>query len=150
MTALRAAAAKVTGCLSVALMAASIALVAPEAGATAPIGVSATVLSKQTTGGMDYIVSDITIAPGGSTGWHTHRGKIYGIIKVGELTHYAADCRRDGLYRSGDPVTDPTGPDHVHLARNLGTAPVVLEVTYIDPAGSPTSDGAPNPGCDFE
>jgi len=25
----------------------------------------------------------------------------------------------------------------------------VLEVLYIDPAGAPTSDSVPNPGCDF-
>ena len=65
------------------------------------------------------------------------------------LTHYESDCRRDGVYGVGATITDPTGPDHVHIARNLGTTPVVLEVTYVDPAGAPTSDSAPNPGCDF-
>ena len=65
------------------------------------------------------------------------------------LTHYESDCRQDGVYGVGATITDPTGPDHVHIARNLGTTPVVLEVTYVDPAGAPTSDSAPNPGCDF-
>ncbi|MGH3644500.1 MAG: cupin domain-containing protein [Mycobacterium sp.] len=139
-----------TGLSAIALMASLAATVAPEAGATAPIGVTAVVLSKQSTGGKDYIVSDITIAPGGSTGWHTHRGEIYGIVKAGELTHYAADCQQDGTYGVGEPITDPTGADHVHLARNLGAEPAVLEVTYLDPAGAPTSDSAPNPGCDFD
>jgi hypothetical protein len=73
-------------------------------------------------------VGDIAIASNGSTGWHTHQGEIYGV---------------------GAPITDPTGSDHVHIARNLGTTPVVLEVTYVDPAGAPTSDSAPNPGCEF-
>ena len=117
--------------------------------ATPPIGVSAVTLSKQTVNGKDYIVSEITIAPNGSTGWHTHQGEIYGIVKAGELTHYESDCRQDGVYGVGAPITDPTGADHVHIARNLGTTPVVLEVTYVDPAGAPTSDSAPNPGCDF-
>jgi quercetin dioxygenase-like cupin family protein len=49
--------------------------------ATPSTGVSAVPLSKQTVDGKDYIVSDITIAPGGSTGWHTHRGEIYGVMK---------------------------------------------------------------------
>ena len=53
------------------------------ASATPTIGISAVVLSKQTVNGKDYIVSDITIAPGGSTGWHTHQGEIFGIVKVG-------------------------------------------------------------------
>lgn len=143
--------AKAVSCLSLVVMSVSLnTATAPEAGATPPIGISASVLSKHTTGGKDFIVSDITIAPGGSTGWHTHRGVIYGIVKVGELSHYSADCTQDGIYGVGDPITDPTGPDHVHTARNLGTTPAILEVTYIDPAGAPTSDSAPNPGCGFE
>jgi quercetin dioxygenase-like cupin family protein len=142
---------KVTASLSVTAMALSIAaVVAPQAAATSPIGVSAEVLSKNTADGRDYIVSDITIAPGGSTGWHTHRGVIFGIVKAGELTHYSSDCQQDGIYGVGVPITDPTGPEHVHIGRNLGTTPLVLEVTYIDPAGAPTSDSVPNPGCDFE
>jgi quercetin dioxygenase-like cupin family protein len=120
-----------------------------SAHATPSTGVTAVTLSKQTVAGHDYIVSDITIAPGGSTGWHTHRGEIYGVMKSGTLTHYAADCSQDGVYEAGDPITDPTGPDHVHIARNLGATPLVLEVTYVDPAGAPTSDSVPNPGCDF-
>ncbi|KAA0082488.1 cupin domain-containing protein [Mycolicibacterium sp. P9-64] len=120
-----------------------------SAHATPSTGVTAVTLSKQTVDGKDYIVSDITIAPGGSTGWHTHRGEIYGVMKAGTLTHYAADCSQDGVYQAGDPITDPTGLDHVHIARNLGSTPLVLEVTYVDTAGAPTSDTASNPGCDF-
>jgi quercetin dioxygenase-like cupin family protein len=119
------------------------------AAATPTAGANAVTLSKQTVGGRDYIISDITIAPGGSTGWHTHQGEIFGIVKAGTLTHYESDCKEDGVYNAGDPITDPTGADHVHIARNLGTVPVVLEVTYIDPAGAPTADSVPNPGCDF-
>jgi quercetin dioxygenase-like cupin family protein len=117
--------------------------------ATPPIGVTAVTLSKQTVDGKDYIVSEVTISPGGSTGWHTHQGLIYGVIKSGVLTHYGSDCHEDGIYGPGAPITDPSGQEHVHLARNLGTTPLVLEVTYVDPAGAPTSDSAPNPGCDF-
>ncbi|WP_235717343.1 cupin domain-containing protein [Mycolicibacterium goodii] len=123
--------------------------VAP-ADATPPKLVSATVLSKQTVGGKDYIVSDITIEPGGSTGWHTHQGLIYGIVKSGVLTHYGSDCKQDGEFGPGTPITDPTGADHVHIGRNEGSAPLVLEVTYVDPAGAPTSDSTPSPGCDFD
>jgi quercetin dioxygenase-like cupin family protein len=132
-------------------MGACVAIVAPApAHATPSIGVTAVTLSKQTVDGKDYIVSEITISPNGSSGWHTHQGEIYGVIKSGVLTHYASDCHQDGIYGPGAAITDPTGPEHVHLARNLGTTPLVLDVTYIDPAGAPTSDSAPNPGCDVE
>ncbi len=142
---------RVTTYLSATVVLATLgAAMAPHAAATTPEGVSAVVLSKNTTGGKDYIVSDIIIAPGGSTGWHTHRGEIFGIVKAGRLTHYAADCHQDGEFGVGVPITDPTGDDNVHLGRNLGTGPVVLGVTYVDTAGAPTSDSVPNPGCDFE
>jgi hypothetical protein len=64
--------------------------VAAIASATPPIGISSVVLSKQTVNGKDYIVSDITIAPGGSTGWHTHQGAVFGIVKSGTLTRNIA------------------------------------------------------------
>jgi quercetin dioxygenase-like cupin family protein len=139
------------GCAALsAAIAPTLAIAMPAtAHATPPIGVSAVTLSKQTVNGKDYIVGEITIAPNGSTGWHTHQGEIYGMVKSGVLTHYESDCRQDGVYDAGAPINDPTGPAHVHIARNLGSTPVVLDVTYVDPAGAPTSDSAPNPGCDF-
>ena len=122
----------------------------PAAAATPSENADAVIVSQATVDGVDYITREITIQPGGSTGWHGHQGEIYGVIKAGTLTHYSRDCTQDGVYTVGDPITDPTGLDHVHLARNLGAVPVVLEVTYVDPAGAPTADSLPNPGCDFE
>jgi hypothetical protein len=37
----------------------------------------------------------------------------------------------------------------VHIGRNLGTTPVILEVIYINPAGKPLAQDAANPGCRF-
>ena len=70
-------------------------------------------------------------------------------MKGGTLTYYESDCKQDGVYGAGDPITDPTGPEHVHLARNRGHVPVVLEVTYVNPVVAPTADNAANSGCDF-
>ena len=87
--------------------------------------------------------------PGGSTGWHWHDGTLIGAIKQGTLTHYAANCSVDGVYNPGDPITEPAGSDHVHVGRNLGATPVILEVIYINPAGKPLAQDAANPGCPF-
>lgn len=122
----------------------------PMASATPSVGVSAKTLSKQTADGKDYIVSEVTIAPGGSLGWHTNQGELYGIVKSGTISHFIADCTQDGVHSAGDPISDPAGPEHVHTARNLGDVPVVLDITYIDVAGAPTTDNVPNPGCPFE
>jgi quercetin dioxygenase-like cupin family protein len=120
------------------------------ASATPSTGVDARILSQATVNGHDYITKEITIAPGGSTGWHWHPGRIYGVIRSGTLTHDFADCSIDGIYPAGAPITEGSGPDHVHVGRNLGSEPVVMWVLYIDDAGAPLAVDAPNPGCPFE
>jgi hypothetical protein len=47
---------------------------------------------------------------------------------------------------AGSAVTEDSGPDHVHIGRNLGPVPVVLWVDYIQPAGTPLSVDVPSPG----
>ncbi len=122
-------------------------LLPAHAAATPGEGVSAVVLSQSTADGHDYITRDITIAPGGSTGWHWHQGRVFGVVLDGTLTHLKADCTLDGIYNAGDPIIEATGPGNVHIGRNLGPDPLVLRILYIDPAGSPLSDDAPDPGC---
>jgi quercetin dioxygenase-like cupin family protein len=126
-------------------------LVTPPArsAATPGSGVSSAQLTQSSQEGRDFIVRDITVEPGGSTGWHWHDGTLVGAVKHGTLTHYSADCSIDGVYNPGDPITEPAGSEHVHLGRNMGTTPVVLEVIYIMPAGKPLAEDAPNPGCPF-
>jgi quercetin dioxygenase-like cupin family protein len=120
------------------------------ANATPPSGVTGTILAQYTAGGKDYIVRQITIAPGGSTGWHYHDGTLYALVAKGTLTHTDFDCTTTDVYPTGSRFIEPSGADHVHIGRNLGSTPVVLDVLYVDPAGSPLSEDAPNPGCSFQ
>lgn len=120
------------------------------ANATPSSGVSATIISKTTFGGKDYILRQITVQPGGSTGWHWHDGTLYAYVQQGTLTHTEADCTTTQVYSQGATFVEPTGAANVHIGRNLGTTPVVLDVLYVDPAGSPLSEDAPNPGCSFQ
>ncbi|PRC43277.1 cupin, partial [Mycobacterium sp. ITM-2017-0098] len=57
------------------------------AAATPSYGVSVVTLSQATVDGIDYITREITIAPGGSTGWHYHDPTVYGLVRSGTLTH---------------------------------------------------------------
>lgn len=123
---------------------------APLASATPGIGVSAEVLAQATVAGKDYVTREIIIAPGGSTGWHWHPGEVYGVVRAGTLTHYRADCSVDGVYPTGSPITEESGPGYVHVGRNLGPDPLVMWVGYINSAGTQLSVDVPNPGCDFE
>ncbi len=121
----------------------------PTAAATPSTGVEAVTISQATVDGVDYITREITIAPGGSTGWHYHDGRVYGLIREGTLTHDAANCTVDGIYPPGAPITEASGPDHVHIGRNLEPVPLKMWVLYINPAGTPLSIDAPEPGCGF-
>lgn len=121
-----------------------------QASATPTRGIQSVVLNQSSLGGRDYITRDITIAPGGSTGWHWHDGELIGVVKQGTLTHNAANCSIDGVYNPGDAVVEPPGADHVHIGRNLGSVPVILQVIYVDPPGKPPAQDAANPGCNFD
>jgi quercetin dioxygenase-like cupin family protein len=134
--------------LTAAILVGSIAAPA-TASATAADGVSAAVLWQRTEDGTDYVFREIAIAPGGSTGWHWHSGRLYGVVKAGTLTHNLADCSVDGVYPAGAGIFEPSGADHVHIGRNLGDTPVVLQVLYVLPTGGALSEDAPDPGCGF-
>jgi quercetin dioxygenase-like cupin family protein len=125
----------------------AVTIVAGPADATPGNGATSKLISQNTVDGKDYIIRQITLAPGGSTGWHHHNGTLYALVKEGTLTHTANTCKRDGLYTKGDMFIEPSGADHVHIGRNLGNTPVVLDVLYVDPAGSPLAVSDPNPGC---
>ncbi|ORA11839.1 hypothetical protein BST16_18425 [Mycobacterium asiaticum DSM 44297] len=106
------------------------------------------IVAQSSDHGRAFVVRDATIEPGGRIGWHWHRGTVIAAVKEGTLYHYGSDCSLDGIYRAGESFVEPSGADHVHDGRNLGATPVVLEVMYIIPEGTPLADAreAP-PGC---
>ncbi|MGY1495431.1 cupin domain-containing protein [Streptomyces sp. QTS52] len=113
-------------------------------------GVSGRILARTTIGDTDYTLREITIPAGQATGWHYHDGSLYGLVKQGTLSHFDSTCESDGVYPQGSAISEPAGPGNIHIGRNLGSTPVVLDVLYVLPHGSPFSEDAPNPGCDFE
>jgi quercetin dioxygenase-like cupin family protein len=131
-------------------VASTLTLTATAAGATPPSGVTGTILAQRTVGDKDIIIREITLDPRGTTGWHFHEGTLYALVKKGTLTHNDADCTTQDVYPQGSTFIEPAGAGHVHIGRNLGDTPVVLEVVYVLPHGAPLSDDAPNPGCAFQ
>ncbi|HZN80479.1 MAG TPA: cupin domain-containing protein [Mycobacterium sp.] len=131
--------------LAVATVPASTVLAAPAL-ATPGVNIDAVVISQSTVNGVDYITKEITIQPGGSTGWHYHDGRVFGVVREGTLTRNMADCS-EVVSPAGSAVTEDSGPNHVHIGRNLGPVPLVLWVDYIEPAGSPQAEDVPDPGC---
>ncbi len=80
-----------------AMLAAPVSVGVPAtASATPGTGVEVETLSQSSVDGTDYITRQITIAPGGSTGWHWHPGEVFGVIRDGTMahTHVGPECRR--------------------------------------------------------
>jgi hypothetical protein len=67
-------------------------------------------------------------------------------VQAGTLTRQLADCAAVTT-PAGQTFVGPAGGQHVHVGRNLGAEPVVLDVASVLPAGSPLSVEAPDPGC---
>lgn len=100
-------------------------------------------------GETNYVFREVTVAPGENTGWHWNNGHGWELIRQGELTYYTADCTPT-VFRAGDTVEQASGADKVHLGRNLGTVPLVVDILFVYPAGSTPTVDAPNPGCDVQ
>ena len=112
----------------------------PAAAATPSENADAVIVSQATVDGVDYITREITIQPGGSTGWHYHDGRVFGVVREGTLTRTMKDCSVV-VSPEGSAVTEDSGAD------NLGPGPLVLWVDYIEPAGTPLAVDMPDPGC---
>ena len=86
------------------------------ASATPSRGVTAREIAKWSVGDRDYVVREITVAPGGSTGWHHHDGTLYAVVKKGVLTRTMSDCTTNFVHHRGDALIEE--PHHVHIGRD--------------------------------
>jgi quercetin dioxygenase-like cupin family protein len=80
--------------------------------------------------GTDVAMAQITVVPGGSSGWHSHPGGAIIIVKQGELTVYRAignQCQVS-TYSAGQAFIER--PREVDQVINTGTIPYVLYVTF--------------------
>ncbi|GLY07334.1 MULTISPECIES: cupin domain-containing protein [Actinoplanes] len=93
-----------------------------------------------------YTLREITIGPGGATGWHHHPGLVFATIRSGTLTHVLADCEIN-RYRTGDSLMEDPDDPRSHTGENRGSTPLVMDVVYATPAGKPLSTDAPAADC---
>lgn len=137
------------GCVAALGMVPSAALATPGSGVSGTVlatGTSSGTMKVKARGVTDVVVRTITIAPGGSTGWHHHPGQLIAVVQKGTLSRMLEDCSVETT-TAGQSFIEPSGAKHRHIGRNLGTEPVVLYVTYMLPAGSPLSVDAEPPAC---
>ena len=99
----------------------------------------------------DIVMRQLTILPGGSSGWHFHPGPTYVVVAQGVDSLYEANdptCTAHN-YGPGDGFVEPGGD--VHISLNQGTTKLVLLVTFTNvPVGGVFRLDAPRPGnCPF-
>jgi uncharacterized RmlC-like cupin family protein len=103
----------------------------------------------QTKGSVDFVMQSITIGTPGSSGWHGHTGVVLVNVVSGTVTRYDADCVAT-VNAAGSAFVE-SGENVPALVRNESTTtPVVLNATWIVPAGTPATGlriDLPNPGC---
>src|SRR5918999_2145657 len=82
----------------------------------------------------DFHIHVVTIDPGGSSGWHTHPGPEYSIVKAGEVILLRAPNCEPITLKAGDGFFTPGGT--AHMAHNEGKDPAEIYVTYTVPSGT--------------
>lgn len=116
--------------------------------------------------GLDIVTAQITVGPGGSSGWHSHPGGAIVIVQQGELTVYKSLGKGDD--EQGQSQSDQEGgsrfphcvitkytqgqsfierPGEVDDVLNTGSTDYVLVATFPDvPLGGSSRIDQPNPG----
>ena len=87
----------------------------------------------------DTAVQQVTLDPGGSTGWHTHPGPTVVAVAEGEGTLYHADQARcpGHTYTANTGFFQPS--EDVHVLRNETSTPLVVYASYVLPRGTPST-----------
>jgi quercetin dioxygenase-like cupin family protein len=125
-------------------------------GATPPSGLTQVVLARGndvSTGtiplqfGTDIVMVQLTVNPGGSSGWHSHPGGAIIVVEQGSLTVHKAigsQCQIE-TYSAGQAFLER--PGEVDQVTNAGTIPYILLVAFprVPQGGSPRID-QPDPG----
>jgi quercetin dioxygenase-like cupin family protein len=103
-----------------------------------------------TKGPIEVAYQRITIAPGGTLGWHSHPGPTVVTVLIGELSFYHAEACTERIgYAAGQSFSNL--PHEIHLARNEGSVDVVVYASYYLPLTSPVTPlrtDQPSPGAD--
>ena len=101
----------------------------------------------KTLGLSDLYVVDNKLAPGGTTGWHSHPGPSLIFVVAGSVTDYMSEdpsCAPH-VYAAGSGFTDPGGED-VHTLRNEGSVQAETIAVQFLPKDAVRRIDEPAPG----
>jgi quercetin dioxygenase-like cupin family protein len=141
---------------SVGIAAVVMAVTLAPSGATPPSGLTNTLLASGTNQsegtiplklGTNVVFAQITVTPGGSSGWHSHPGGAIVTVQQGSLTVYEAvgDGCEIATYSAGQTFVERSG--ELDQVINTGAAPYTLYVLFPRvPVGALPRTDEPNPG----
>lgn len=98
----------------------------------------------------DVLVTNLTIAAGGHSGWHSHPGPVLVVVKTGGATVYHKNDRTctGTRYAAGTVFIEEA--ERVHIARNEEAIETTMVATSFLPAGGVGRIDEPAPGnCTF-
>jgi len=92
----------------------------------------------------DVVVQQVTFEVDGHTGWHTHFGPAFILVKSGQIARTRADGCTTQVFGPGEGFVEAS--DDVHIARNVGTGRAEIIGTYTNvPIGQGTSTSVAAP-----
>ncbi|HSH59284.1 MAG TPA: cupin domain-containing protein [Acidimicrobiales bacterium] len=105
------------------------------------VKVNADPIKVTSKGPFEVIAQTVTFQPGGTSGWHSHPGPVFVVVKSGTVTVYDSTCvpRR---YSAGEGFIE--GPEPA-VIRNEGETVSENVATLLVPSGSPPRMDASSP-----
>lgn len=104
-------------------------------------------ITIRTKGPRDLLVTSITVAPGGTFGWHTHPGPVLVSVASGTLSLYESHHHGCSKRSVGAGQGFVEAGEHLHLARNEGSEPVRIYASFLARTGTKEFLApAPDPG----
>ena len=99
-------------------------------------------IELKTRGDWECRVVHFHIAAGGDTGWHSHPGPVFVMIKSGTMTLEQSDGST-AVYPPGTGFVEDVR--RVHIARNKGDVELVFDAFILIPVGAPVRIDEPKP-----
>jgi len=113
---------------------------------TDPINVNVDHLNFESRRPTDVAMFTVTYDPGGFSGWHTHPGILFVVVKSGSVVR-TVKCHQPRTYGAGETFVESDEQPAGEVQNASTTDPAVLVVTQIVPQGAGRRVEADQPAC---
>jgi quercetin dioxygenase-like cupin family protein len=107
---------------------------APRSTLAASVQVNDDRVKFQTKDPTDFVTTQVTFAPGATSGWHHHPGVILVLVKAGRVTTHDENCQTT-TYTAGQSFVE-SGDTPFMVSNESGSETAIDVATQVAPAGS--------------